>query len=148
MEEFGRCILLGRALEHGDRLLPADVAFVEELPVEVKTAAARLRQLDADAQRGASRYQRARTRGLVRLDLGHPEELDLLRRYGPFTTDAKVWVDGDPLPVIETADSFGDLPRFTYRLDPAELQRVQATLAKAGLSNSTLIPRRARATKS
>ena len=120
----------------------------EELPATARTAAARLRQLAADAHRGATWYQRARTGGLVRLDLGHPEELDLLRRYGPFTTDAKVWVDGDPLPVIETADSFGDLPRFTYRLDPAELQRVQATLAKAGLSNSTLIPRRARATKS
>jgi hypothetical protein len=56
-------------------------------------------------------------------------------------------VDGDPLPVIETADSFGDLPHFTYRLDPAELERVRAALAKAGLSTSTLIPRRIRATK-
>jgi len=120
----------------------------EELPAAARTAAARLRQLAADAQRGASRYQRARTRGLVRLDLGHPEELDLLRRYGPFTTDTRAWVHGDPLPVIETADSFGDLPRFTYRLDPAELERVRAALAETGLSTSTLIPQRARATKS
>jgi hypothetical protein len=61
----------------------------EALPASARTAAARLRQLDADAQRGVSRYQRARTRGLARLDLSHPEELDLLRRYGPFTTDTR-----------------------------------------------------------
>ena len=119
----------------------------EELPAAARTAAAQLRQLAADAQRGASRYQRARTRGLVRLDLGHPEELDLLRRYGPFTTDTRVWVHGDALPVIETADSFGDLPRFTYRLDPAELERVRAALAEAGLSSSSLFPQRIRITK-
>jgi uncharacterized membrane protein len=116
----------------------------EELPVEVKTAASRLRRLAADAQRGASWYQRARTGGLVRLDLGRPEELDLLRRYGPFTTDARVWVDGDPMPVIETADSFGDLPWFIYRLDPAELEAVRAAIAETGLVGSTLVPRRLR----
>ena len=115
----------------------------EELPAEVKRAAARLRQLAADAQRGASWYQRTRTRGLVSL----PDELELLRRYGPFTTDARVWVHGDPLPVVETADSFGDLPRFTYRLDQAELQGVQAALAEAGLVSFTLVPRRLRATR-
>ena len=120
----------------------------EELPATARTAAGRLRQLAADAQRGASWYQRARTGGLVRLDLGHPEELDLLRRYGPFTTDAKVWVHGDPLPVIEIADSFGDLPRITYRLDPAELDHLQAVLAQAGLVGSTLVPRRLRTAKS
>jgi uncharacterized membrane protein len=120
----------------------------EELPAAARTAAARLRQLDAAAQRGASRYQRARTRGLVRLDLSHPEELDLLRHYGPFTTATRVWVDGDPTPVIETADSFGDLPRFTYRLDPAELEDVQAALAQAGLASSTLVPRRLRTARS
>jgi uncharacterized membrane protein len=120
----------------------------EELPAAARTAAARLRQLAADAQRRASWYQRARAGGLVRLDLGHPEELDLLRRYGPFTTDARVWVHGDPLPVIQTADSFGDLPRFTYRLDPAELEGVRAALAEAGLANSMLIPRRLRAARS
>ena len=114
----------------------------EELPAAARTAAGRLRQLATDAQRGASWYQRARTRGLVRLNLGHPEELELLRRYGPFTTDARVWADGDPLPVIETADSFGDLPQFTYRLDPAELKGVRAALAEAGLASSTLVPRR------
>jgi hypothetical protein len=152
-EEAG--LVLERVLAvHGPQLSHAMVDVdsggwlaAEELPAAARTAAAQLRQLAADAQRGASRYQRARTRGLVRLDLGHPEELDLLRRYGPFTTDTRVWVHGDPVPVIETADSFGDLPRFTYRLDPAELERVQAALAKAGLSSSSLVPRRIRPTK-
>jgi uncharacterized membrane protein len=119
----------------------------EELPAAARMAAARLRRLAADAQRGASWFQRARAGGLVRLDLTHPEELELLRRYGPFTTDAKVWVRGDPAPVIETGDGYGDLPRFTYRLDQAELERVRATLAEAGLASSTVVPRRLRATK-
>jgi hypothetical protein len=59
-----------------------------------------------------------------------------------------VWVHSDPLPVIETADSFGDLPRFTYRLDSAELERLQAALAQADLVSSTLVPRRLRTAKS
>jgi uncharacterized membrane protein len=119
----------------------------EELPAPARTAAARLKQLAADAQRGASWYQRARAGGLVRLDLQQPERLDLLRRYGAFTTDARVWIYGDPLPVIETADRFGDLPRFSYKLDPAELERVRHALAEAGLPSSTLVPRRARVSK-
>jgi hypothetical protein len=49
--------------------------------------------------------------------------------------------------VIETGDSFGDLPRFTYRLDQAELEDVQALLSEAGLTSSALVPRRLRATK-
>jgi hypothetical protein len=119
----------------------------EELPAEAKTAASQLRRLAADAQRGASWYQRARTKGLVRLDLGHPEQLELLCRYGPFTTDARVWVHGDPTPVVESGDSFGELPRFTYRLDQAELERVRALLAEAGLASSALVPRRLRAAR-
>jgi uncharacterized membrane protein len=119
----------------------------EELPAEAKTAAARLRQLAADAQRGASWLQRARTGGLVRLDLGHPDQLELLCRYGPFTTDARVWLHGDPTPVIETGDSFDDLPRFTYRLDQAELEHVRASLAEAGLASFALVPRRLHATR-
>jgi uncharacterized membrane protein len=109
----------------------------EELPSAAKAAASRLRQLAAHAQR-------ARTSGLVRLDLTQPEQLDLLRRFGPFATDARVWVHGDPTPVIETGDSLGDLPRFTYRLDQTELAQVQTLLAKAGLASSTLVPRRLR----
>jgi uncharacterized membrane protein len=152
-EEAG--LVLDRVLAvHGPHLLHAIVDIdsggwlaAEELPTVAKTAAARLRQLAADAQRGASWYQRARATGLVRLDLARPEQLELLRRYGPFTSDARVWVHGDPLPVIETTDSFGDLPRFTYRLDPSELERVRALLAEAGLAGSTFVPRRLRATK-
>jgi uncharacterized membrane protein len=120
----------------------------EELPAEAKTAASQLRQLAADAQRGASRLQRARTKGLVRLDLGHPEQLELLCRYGPYTTDARVWAHGDLTPVVETGDSFGELPRFTYRLDQAELEGVRALLAEAGLASSALVPRRLRAARS
>jgi hypothetical protein len=74
--------------------------------------------------------------------------LELLRRYGPFTTDTRVWVHGDPTPVIETTDSFGDLPRFIYRLDPTELEGVRAVLAEAGLASSTLVPRRLRTARS
>ena len=119
----------------------------EELPAEAKTAVSQLRQLAADAQRGASWLQRARTKGLVRLDLTQPEQLELLCRYGPFTTDARVWVNGDPNPVVETSDSFGELPRFTYRLDQAELERVRALLTEAGLASSALVPRRLHATR-
>jgi uncharacterized membrane protein len=120
----------------------------EELPADARAAAARLRQLAADTQRGASWYQRARTRGLVRLDLGQPDQLDLLRRYGPFTTHLQVWARGDPLPVVETADRLGDLPRYTYRLDAAELESARAALTDVGLPSSTLVPRRVRATRS
>jgi hypothetical protein len=66
---------------------------------------------------------------------------------GPFATDARVWVHGDPTPVVETGDSFGELPRFTYRLDQVELERVRAELAEAGLASSALVPRRLRATR-
>ena len=149
-------VVLDHILEvHGPRLSHAIVEIdtgswlaAEELPADVRTAAARLRRLAADAQRGASWYQRARTRGLVRLDLGQPDQLDLLRRYGPYTTHLQVWAHGDPLPVIETTDSFGDLPRFTYRLDPGEVDQVQAALTHAGLPTTTLTPRRIRATRS
>ena len=148
-------VVLDRVLDvHTSRLSHAVVEVdgggwlaTEELPAEVRTAAARLRQLAADAQRRASWYQRARTRGLVRLDLGRPDQLDLLRRYGPFTTHLQVWARGDPLPVIETADRLGDRPRFTYRLEPAEVDQVHAALTRAGLPSTTLIPRRIRATR-
>jgi uncharacterized membrane protein len=149
-------MVLGRVLEvHGPHLSHALVDVdgggwlaTEELPAPARAAAARLKQLAADAQRGASWYQRARTRGLVRLDLGQPDQLDLLRRYGPFSTDLRVWAHGDPLPVIETTDSFSDLPRFTYRLDPAEHEHLRVALTDAGLPSTTLVPRRIRATRS
>jgi uncharacterized membrane protein len=149
-------VVLDRVLAlHGSHLSHAVVEVdsgnwlaAEELPAEVRTAAAQLRRLAADAERGASWYQRARTRGLVRLDLGRPDQLDLLRRYGPYSSHLQVWAHGDPLPVIDTADGFSDLPRFTYRLDPAEIDQVHAALAQAGLASSTLVPRRLRTAKS
>jgi hypothetical protein len=127
-----------------DRVLALHGPHLSHAVVEVDSGS----WLAADAQRGASWYQRARTRGLVRLDLGRPDQLDLLRRYGPYTTHLQVWAHGDPLPVIETAEGFSDLPRFTYRLDPAELEGVRAALVKAGLASSTLIPRRLRTARS
>ena len=78
--------------------------------------------------------QRARTGGLVRLDLTQPEQLAPLRRYGPFAIDARVCVHGDPNPVVEIGDSFSDLPRFTYRLDQAELKCVRALLSACDLT--------------
>ena len=77
----------------------------------------------------------------------NPDQLDLLRRYGPFTPHLQVWAHGDPLPVVETTDSFSDLPRLTYRLDPAEIEAVRATLAEASLAGSVLVPRRPRTTR-
>jgi len=49
----------------------------------------RLRKLAADAERGRWWRQRARTNGLVRLDLTNPDQLELLRRYGTFTNQHK-----------------------------------------------------------
>ena len=43
------------------------------------------------AQRGASWLQRARTGGLVRLDLTQPKQLALLGRYGPFASTPECW---------------------------------------------------------
>jgi hypothetical protein len=77
----------------------------------------------------------------------HPRRERVNGQFGPFTTHLQVWAHGDPLPVIETADSFGDFPRFTYRLDLAEVDQVHAALADAGLPTTTLIPRRIRATR-
>jgi uncharacterized membrane protein len=149
-EEAG--LVLDRVLAiHGPHLSHAIVDVdsggwlaTEELPAPARTAAARLQRLAADAHRRASRYQRARAGGSVRLDLDQSDQLELLRRFGPFSTDLKVWVHGDPLPVAETADRFGDLLRFIYRLDEAELEQLRAALTGAGLPSSALVPRRAR----
>jgi hypothetical protein len=149
-EEAG--LVLDRVLAiHGPHLSHAIVDVdsggwlaTEELPAPARTAAARLQRLAADAHRRASRYQRARAGGSVRLDLDQSDQLELLRRFGPFSTDLKVWVHGDPLPVAETADRFGDLLRFIYRLDQAELEQLRAALTRAGLPSSALVPRRAR----
>jgi hypothetical protein len=83
--------------------------------------------------------------GSAHLDLQEPGQLDLLRRYGPFSTDLRVWVKDDPLPVVQATETLEGRPRVTYRLTTAELERLQADLQEAGLANVHLAPRRARA---
>jgi hypothetical protein len=86
---------------------------------------------------------KAFTVGRAALDLHDPGQLDLLRRCGPFSTDARV--EGDPVPVIESTETLDGASRFTYRLDPVELERLRAALDRAGLAGASLVPRRSRA---
>jgi uncharacterized membrane protein len=137
---------------HGPRLSHANVAVdggdwlgTEALPDDARRAAVELRRLAAGARGGGPWYRRALSGGGARLDLREQGHLDLLRRLGPFSADARVWVDGDPDPVVETAEALGDLPRVTYRLAPEELDRLRELLAGAGLGGAVLVPRRARA---
>jgi len=151
-EEAGT--LFERVLElHGPRLSAATVGVAsgdwlgrEALPAGARQAAVELERLAPSARReGASSwYRRAMEAGTVRLDPADPGQLDLLRRYGAFSTDTRVWVDGDPDPVAETADAFDGLPRVTYRLAAAELDRLRRLLGEAGPAGVTLVPRRAR----
>jgi hypothetical protein len=126
---------------------PGDSVAVEALPEGARQAAGQLQRLAAEARREAtsSWYRRAREAGTVRLDPADPGQLELLRRFGAFSADTRVWVEGDPEPVVETADSFDGLPRVTYRLDAGELDRLRAALARSGLAGATLTPRRSRA---
>jgi uncharacterized membrane protein len=126
---------------------PGDSVAVEALPEDARQAAGQLRRLAAEARREgtSSWYRRAREAGTVRLDPADPGQLELLRRFGAFSADTRVWVEGDPEPVVETADSFDGLPRVTYRLDAGELDRLRAALARSGLAGATLTPRRSRA---
>jgi uncharacterized membrane protein len=137
---------------HGPRLSHATVAVdggdwlgTEALPDDARRAAVELRRLAAGARGGGPWYRRALSGGGARLDLREQGHRDLLRRLGPFSADARVWVDGDPDPVVETAEALGDLPRVTYRLAPEELDRLRELLAGAGLGGAVLVPRRARA---
>ena len=126
---------------------PGDPVAVEALPEGARQAAGQLRRLAAAARREgtSSWYRRAREAGTVRLDPADPGQLELLRRFGAFSTDTRVWVEGDPEPVVETTDSFDGLPRVTYRLDAGELDHLRAALARGGLAGATLTPRRSRA---
>jgi uncharacterized membrane protein len=138
---------------HGDRLSHATVGVAasnslgrEALPADANLAATQLQRLAATGRRdGRSWYRRALSAGAVGLDLRDPGQLDLLRRYGPFSPDTRVWADDDPDPVAETADALDGLPRVTYRLAAGELDRLRALLAQAGLAGATLVPRRSRA---
>jgi hypothetical protein len=65
----------------------------EELPASVSQAAVTLRQLTATAaRRNGSRYRRALAASTAHLDLQDPDQRDLLRRFGPFSTNLRVWV--------------------------------------------------------
>jgi hypothetical protein len=60
-------------------------------------------------------------------------------RGGPW-----VWLEGDPVPVVQSTEALDGEPRVTYRLDPGELDRLRAVLDQAGLAEATLVPRRSR----
>jgi uncharacterized membrane protein len=137
---------------HGPRLSHAAVGVdsgslpPEELSADASQAAVKLRQLAATAARRNDRwYRRALAAGMAHLDLQDPDQLDLLRRYGPFSTNVRIWVEGDPLPVVQANETLDGQPRVTYRLDTEELDRLQANLEETGLADATLAPRRSRA---
>jgi uncharacterized membrane protein len=118
----------------------------EELPASVSQAAVTLRQLAATAaRRNGSRYQRALAASMAHLDLQDPEQFGLLRRYGPFSTNLRVWVEDDPLPVVQATETLEGRPRVTYRLTSEEQDQLEANLQEAGLADVRLTPRRARA---
>ena len=147
--------LFGQVLDlHGPALsgavvgvAPGDSVEAAALPEGARRAAAQLQRLAATSRRQgtSSWYRRALEAGTVRLDPADPAQLELLRRFGAFSSDTRVWVDGDPEPVVQTADSLDGLPRATYRLDAGELDRLRAGLARAGPAGATLAPRRSRA---
>jgi uncharacterized membrane protein len=119
---------------------------LEELPADAIQAAVELRRRAATAsRRNGSWYRRARAAGIAHLDLQDPDQLDLLRHYGPFSTDLWIWVEDDPLPVVQATENLESRPRVTYRLTTEELDRLHASLQEAGLADVSLAPRRARA---
>ena len=118
----------------------------EELPADVSQAVVTLRRLAATASRGnGSRYRRALAAGLAHLDLQDPDQFNLLRRYGPFSTDLRVWVQDDPVPVVQATENLEGRARVTYRLTTEELDWLEAGLQEAGLADVGLAPRRVRA---
>jgi uncharacterized membrane protein len=141
---FGHVLAL-----HQPRLSHAAVGIgglsdLDALPPDVRRAAVELKRLAAGTG-GGPWYRKAMHAGTASLDLHDPGQLELLRRYGPYSTDARVWVEGDPAPVIECSETLDGEPRVSYRLDPDELERLRAALEKAGLADVTLVPRRTRA---
>jgi uncharacterized membrane protein len=119
---------------------------LDELPTDARQAVLEVQQLAATSRdRGGSWYRKALTVSRAALDLHDPGQLDLLRRCGPFSTDVRVWVEDDPMPVMESTETLDGAPRFTYRLDPVELERLRAALDRTGLGDASLVPRRSRA---
>jgi uncharacterized membrane protein len=137
---------------HGPRLSHAAVGVnsaslpLEELPADVSQAAVTLRRLAATASRGnGSRYRRALAATIAHLDLQDPDQFNLLGHYGPFSTDLRVWIQDDPVPVVQATENLDGRPRVTYRLTTEELDRLEARLQEAGLADVRLAPRRVRA---
>jgi hypothetical protein len=118
----------------------------QELPGGASQAAVTLRQLAATAsRRNGSRYRRALAASTAHLDLEDPDQLDLLRLFGPFSTDLRIWVEDDALPVAQATENLEGRPRVTYRLTTEEQDRLEANLQESGLADVRLAPRRARA---
>jgi hypothetical protein len=124
--------LFQRVLDlHGPRLSHATIGVTlgdwlgrAELPPDARQAATELERLAAGNRPGAPWYRRSLPAGTIRLDLHDPSQLDLLRRYGPFSTDTTVWVEDNPDPAVETADALNGQPRVTYRLTADELDHL------------------------
>jgi hypothetical protein len=146
--------LFGRVLDlHGPALSSAVVGIVPgdsvdpgALPDSARQAAARL-AVAVRRDGRPSRPGRGLRPGLARLDPADPAELELLQRFGAFSSETRVWVEGDPDPVVRTADVFDGLPRATYRLTTGELERLLADLAATGPAGAILVPRRSRASR-
>jgi uncharacterized membrane protein len=154
LEAGDAAALFGRVLDlHGPALssavvgvAPGDSVDPEALPDSARQAAARLAAM-ARRDGRPSRLGRGLPAGVAQLDPADPGQLELLRQFGAFSSETRVWVEGDPDPVAETADSFDGLPRATYRLTPGELERLRAALAATGPAGATLVPRRTRASR-
>ena len=154
MDPRDAAALFGRVLDlHGPALssavvgvVPGDSVDPEALPDSARQAGARLA---ATVRRdgGPSRRGRGLRPGVARIDPADPGQLELLRRFGVFSSETRVWVEGDPDPVMQTADAFDGLPRATYRLTPGELERLLAELAATGPAGAVLVPRRSRASR-
>ena len=137
---------------HGPRLSHAAVGIAlgdwlarEELPADARQAAAELERLAAADRRRGSWYRRSLPSGMTRLDLRDPDQLGLLRRYGPYSADTKIWVEDDPEPAVETTEALDGQPKATYRLTDDELHQLGSLLAEAGLEHARLVPKRSRA---
>ncbi|HSO51429.1 MAG TPA: YibE/F family protein [Actinomycetes bacterium] len=143
--------LFGRVLElHGPALssavvgvVPGDSVDPGALPDSARQAGARLA---ATVRRDGGPGRGLRS-GVARVDPADPGQLELLRRFGVFSSETRVWVEGDPDPVVQTADAFDGLPRATYRLTTGELERLLAALAATGPAGAILVPRRSRASR-
>jgi uncharacterized membrane protein len=154
MDPGDAAALFGLVLDlHGPALssavvgvVPGDSVDPAALPDSARQAGARLA---ATVRRdgGPSRRGRGLRPGVARIDPADPGQLELLRRFGVFSSETRVWVEGDPDPVMQTADAFDGLPRATYRLTTGELERLLAELAATGPAGAVLVPRRSRASR-